>query len=123
MSRETLAGTHKYFVNSASGIFIASPKQRVGSEKLPKYGTRYSQWQRPRGFRRDTEPPQAKAKKTMKFALSPRIARYLVVMPTVALSLVLGRHDYPVLPRVTLCLAFGAALIMLVARLQRRQLT
>ena len=43
MSRETLAGTHKYFVNIASGIFIASPKHRVGSEKLPKYGTRYSQ--------------------------------------------------------------------------------
>jgi len=59
----------------------------------------------------------------MKLELSPRIARYVVVMPTVALSLVLGRHDYPVLPRVTLCLAFGAALIMLVSRVQRRQLS
>jgi hypothetical protein len=104
-------------------LFIASPKQRVGSEKLPKYRTRYSQVQRPRDVRRDTTPPLAKAKKTMKLALSPRIARYVVVMPTLALSLVLGRHGYPVLPRVTLCIAFGAGLIMLVARFQRRQLS
>jgi hypothetical protein len=59
----------------------------------------------------------------MKIELSPRIGRYLVVMPTVALSLFLGGHSYPVLPRVTLCLAFGAALILLVARYQRRQLS
>lgn len=59
----------------------------------------------------------------MKLAVSPRIARYLVVMPTLALSLVLGGHGYPVLPRVTLCLAFGAALILLVAHVQRRQLS
>ena len=59
----------------------------------------------------------------MKLAISPRIARYLVVMPTLALSLVLGSHGYPILPRVTLCLAFGAALIMLVSRVQRRQLS
>ncbi len=59
----------------------------------------------------------------MKIALSPRIARYLVVMPTLALSLVLGHHDYPILPRVTLCVAFGAGLIMLVSRFQRRQVS
>lgn len=65
----------------------------------------------------------AKAKKTMNTALSPQIARYLVVGPTLMLSLVLGGYGYPILPRVTLCLAFGAALILLVARYQRRRVS
>ena len=53
--------------------------------------------------------------------LYPPLARFLVVGPTVALSLWLGSLGYPLLPRVTACLGVGSILILLVARYQRRR--
>lgn len=55
----------------------------------------------------------------MKPALSPPMTRYLVLGPTLALSVVLGGAGCPPLPRVTACLALGALLIVLVSRYQR----
>ena len=55
----------------------------------------------------------------MKQPLSPPITRYLVLGPTLALSIVLGSLGCPPLPRVSACVVLGALLIMLVARYQR----
>ena len=52
--------------------------------------------------------------------LSPRVQRIAVVGPTVMLSMWLSSLGFPLLPRVTLCIAVGVALILLVARHQRR---
>ena len=53
--------------------------------------------------------------------LSPRAQRTLVLGPTLVLSLWLGAVGYPLLPRVAACVGFGAILILLVARYQRRR--
>ena len=53
--------------------------------------------------------------------LSPRTQRILVLGPTLVLSLWLSSLGYPLLPRVTAGIAFGAILILLVARYQRRR--
>jgi len=50
------------------------------------------------------------------------IARYVVLAPTLLLSLGLARLGYPPLPRLGVCVAFGALLILLVARFQRRRM-
>lgn len=52
--------------------------------------------------------------------LSPRVQRIAVVGPTVILSFWLSSLGFPILPRVTVCTAVGIALILLVARHQRR---
>lgn len=70
-------------------------------------------------FQLATQPPGGWLKKALASPLSPKMARYVVVAPTVALSFVLGRAGYPILPRVTLCIGVGALLILLVARFQR----
>jgi hypothetical protein len=57
---------------------------------------------------------------TVNKALSPQAARYLVLGPTLVLSIVLAGFGLRIMPRVALCLAFGAVLILLVARYQRR---
>jgi len=53
--------------------------------------------------------------------LSPRTQRILVLGPTLVLSLWLSAVGFPLLPRVTTCIGFGAILILLVARYQRRR--
>ena len=53
-------------------------------------------------------------------ALSPRFQRIVVVGPTVVLSTWLSSLGFPLLPRVALTIGFGVALILLVARHQRR---
>jgi Flp pilus assembly protein TadB len=58
----------------------------------------------------------------MKQALSPPVTRYLVLGPTLALSVILGNLGWSPLPRVTACVALGAFLILLVARYQRSRL-
>jgi hypothetical protein len=62
------------------------------------------------------------SKPTLKlpFLLSPRVQRIAVVGPTVMLSMWLSSLDFPLLPRVTVSIAVGIALILLVARHQRR---
>jgi hypothetical protein len=52
--------------------------------------------------------------------LSPRVQRIAVVGPTVMLSMWLTSLGFPLLPRVALTLGVGVALILLVARHQRR---
>jgi len=52
--------------------------------------------------------------------LSPRVQRIAVVGPTVILSMWLSSLGFPLLPRVALCVGVGVALILLVARHQRR---
>jgi Flp pilus assembly protein TadB len=58
----------------------------------------------------------------MKPALSPAITRYLVLAPTLALSVVLGALGVSPIARVPTCLAVGAALIVLVSRYQQKRL-
>jgi hypothetical protein len=53
--------------------------------------------------------------------LTTPLTRYLVLGPTVLLSWALGRVGYPPLPRLAVCVAAGAVLILLVARFQRRR--
>jgi len=53
-------------------------------------------------------------------ALSPQAARYLVLGPTLLLSVLLSSLGLPILPRVAFSLAFGGVLIAVVARYQRR---
>lgn len=55
----------------------------------------------------------------MKPALSPPMARYLVIGPTLALSVVMSGLGISPVPRVTTCVALGALLIVLVSRYQR----
>ena len=54
-------------------------------------------------------------------ALPGPVARYLVLGPTLALSVVLSSFGYPPLPRLAASLGLGALLIMLVAYFQRRR--
>ena len=51
--------------------------------------------------------------------LSPQLARFVVVVPPVLLSLFLGSVGYPVLPRAFFCIGLGALLVVLVGRFQR----
>jgi len=74
-------------------------------------------------FELATQPRGGWLKKALSNPLSPQMARYLVVGPTLALSLVLGGYGYPILPRVTLCIAVGSMLILLVARYQRSRMS
>ena len=53
--------------------------------------------------------------------LSPRTQRIVVLGPTLVLSLWLSGLGYPLMPRVALGVGFGALLILLVARYQRRR--
>jgi hypothetical protein len=55
----------------------------------------------------------------MKPALSPPMARYLVIGPTLALSVIMSGLGISPVPRVTTCVGLGALLIVLVSRYQR----
>jgi len=55
----------------------------------------------------------------MKPALSPALSRYLVLGPTMALSVILSGLGVTPLPRVTACIALGMLLIFVVSRYQR----
>lgn len=57
----------------------------------------------------------------MKPALSAAVSRYLVLGPTMALSVILGGFGVTPLPRVTSCVALGMLLIFFVSRYQRRR--
>jgi hypothetical protein len=48
-------------------------------------------------------------------------ARFVVLAPTVLLSMGLSSVGYPPLPRMGVCVAFGALMILLVARYRRRR--
>ncbi|HVY26625.1 MAG TPA: hypothetical protein VHB79_08720 [Polyangiaceae bacterium] len=54
--------------------------------------------------------------------LYPPLARYLVLAPTMLLSLALGALGVPLWLRLSTCVSFGAVLILLVARYQRRRI-
>ena len=69
---------------------------------------------------RKPEPGLAGAAHKLPLVLSPRVQRIAVVGPTVVLSMWLSSLGFPLLPRVTVCIGFGVALILLVARHQRR---
>jgi len=55
--------------------------------------------------------------------ISPRLARLIVVVPTVFFTLWLGNVGFPVLPRVAAGISLGAILILGVSRLQRWRVT
>jgi len=59
----------------------------------------------------------------MTSTLYPPLARFLVLGPTVLLSLALGGAGFPLWPRLATCVGFGAVLILLVARYQRRRMS
>jgi hypothetical protein len=52
--------------------------------------------------------------------LSPPLARFVVLAPTLLFSLLLGSFGFSPLPRLAAGLCLGAVLILLVARYQRR---
>jgi len=64
--------------------------------------------------------PKTSSKTDLPIVLSPRVQRIAVVAPTVILSMWLSSLGFPLLPRVTVCIGVGIALILLVARHQRR---
>ena len=53
--------------------------------------------------------------------LYPPLARYVVLAPTMVLSLALGSFGFPLWLRLATSVGFGAVLILLVARYQRRR--
>jgi hypothetical protein len=71
-------------------------------------------------LRRTPETPAGKRPTKQPILLSPRVQRIVVVGPTVVLSMWLSSLGFPLLPRVTVCIGVGVALILLVARQQRR---
>jgi len=52
---------------------------------------------------------------------SPRMARYIVLGPTMALSLALGNYGLSPLPRLGACLSLAAVLITALTLLRHRQ--
>jgi hypothetical protein len=54
-------------------------------------------------------------------SLSPRMTRYLVLGPTMALSLALGNLGYAPLPRLGACLSLAAVLITALTLYRHRQ--
>jgi len=74
-------------------------------------------------FRLAPQPLGESEKTTMNTALSARVSRFLVLGPTLVLSIVLSGFHWSILPRVSVCIAFGSLLILLVARHQRRHLS
>ena len=55
--------------------------------------------------------------------LTTPLTRYLVLAPTLLLSLALARMGYSPLPRLAACVGLGALLIVAVARFQRRRVS
>lgn len=53
--------------------------------------------------------------------LSARMQRFLVLGPTMALSIVLDSYGYPALPRLFVCLGLAALLISLIALYRHRR--
>lgn len=69
---------------------------------------------------RRSEPPRGKRATRVPVLLSPRVQRIAVVGPTVMLSMWLNSLGFPLLPRVIVSIGVGVALILLIARHQRR---
>ena len=71
-------------------------------------------------LRRRPEPQVVQRPNKQPIVLSLRVQRIVVVAPTVLLSMWLSSHGFPLLPRVGVSIFVGVALILLVARHQRR---
>jgi hypothetical protein len=69
---------------------------------------------------RTPEPELGSRPRKRPILLSSRFQRIAVVGPTVVLSTWLSSLGFPLLPRVALTIGIGVALILLVARHQRR---
>jgi hypothetical protein len=57
----------------------------------------------------------------MNQVLVPKLARFIVLGPTVLVTYWLGAHGYPLIPRVGAGVGLGLVLIMLVSQYQRRR--
>ena len=55
--------------------------------------------------------------------MNQRLARYFVVAPTVLLSWMMGNMGVPLAIRLVTSITLGAALILIVARYQRRRVS
>lgn len=53
--------------------------------------------------------------------LTPQVSRYLLLGPTLGLSVVLGNHGYPPLPRLAACVGLAAVILTGLTLLRRRQ--